>query len=798
MWLSLIVLLLLIVPSQVLWAQQGRQPAPDITLRDINRQIVSLSSLQGRYVFIDFWTSTAVNPVRYQNLHQLRNKYLNQRLGTGSGFEIFSISLDDNPHVWFEVSRQLQINWVNVSDMQGRNSAVAQMFGVVEVPTSFLIDPQGFIISKDYSPAEVDQFLSGLQVEETATANASSDRFFRVELGLFNQDQLRFHDFTPITHLGKLEKVPVQNNTAVVAMLGPYPEETQAQHVLDAVIASGYERARMLIDSKNRRPREDAVVMGGADVFAPPPSSTGTFAPPSSNNAVGTFAPPPSNSAVGTFAPPPSNNAVGTFAPPPSNNAVGTFAPPPSNSAVGTFAPPPSNVGTSTYQAPVYTPIPAPTDYGNTQTDYGREFQYNPPSTPTIENNNSYYNDAPIVTTAPPPPSGGSYYSSSEPVVTYPSTTTSSYHQNDNFQQVEVQPAPSITNASGTYQQPLPSGQVVYSTPPPAGTMEEEFVPEIEIAYEQADEAGDNFNTQQNGAYNTSPNVPLEPAPVYPHTSNGNAQVPDVRSNTYDVEANNTPAPAPSTNNEAMTPTNCRIPIYYRDGMPVYEDKTVGEVEVYQTPPAIDYSTPPVNATNQYSTPSVNPSNQYTSPSNRATYPWEESQPATYPSQSGTYTTPNTYTPPSTYAPSTNNGVSTNRDALNVGIGDTYTKDEAPVMGGAPVKWDNPMPDIESIGEDPYINTRPNEYERGLEQRQWQNNQGTVQQTTPQYPSSNTNSPSTDGFWAIDAPNNEDSYEEDGFNDIPASIKGRSGYHRRIAKQQRQREKRNRKRGKGW
>lgn len=120
------------------------QAAPEISLNNPEGQPVSLSSLRGKYVLIDFWASWC-GPCRQENPNVVRmyNKF------KGKNFEIFGVSLDKSKEKWVEAIQKDQLSWVHVSDLQYWQSAGAQAYGVQSIPATFLIDPSGKVIAKN-------------------------------------------------------------------------------------------------------------------------------------------------------------------------------------------------------------------------------------------------------------------------------------------------------------------------------------------------------------------------------------------------------------------------------------------------------------------------------------------------------------------------------------------------------------------------------------------------------------------------------------------------------------------------
>jgi len=118
--------------------------APDIILPDPQGDTITLSSLRGKYVLLDFWASWC-RPCRIENPHLVKNyKKYNEK-----GFEIFQVSLDKEQKSWTSAIESDRLAWIHVSDLQYWNSAAAKLYQVQAIPANFLLDKNGKIIAKN-------------------------------------------------------------------------------------------------------------------------------------------------------------------------------------------------------------------------------------------------------------------------------------------------------------------------------------------------------------------------------------------------------------------------------------------------------------------------------------------------------------------------------------------------------------------------------------------------------------------------------------------------------------------------
>ncbi|MCY3542215.1 MAG: TlpA disulfide reductase family protein [Gammaproteobacteria bacterium] len=143
---------------------------PDFTLPNLNGEQISLDDLQkqNEIVLVEFWASWCGPCIEaipaLKDLYSTYHKH---------GFEIVSVSIDDEQDSWIEASGKYELPWINLGELAGWNGEVATSFGVTFIPKNYLVNTQGEIVEKDLTSKALDEWLAN-RFEEKAEEDVAN------------------------------------------------------------------------------------------------------------------------------------------------------------------------------------------------------------------------------------------------------------------------------------------------------------------------------------------------------------------------------------------------------------------------------------------------------------------------------------------------------------------------------------------------------------------------------------------------------------------------------------------------
>ena len=128
---------------------------PDFNEKDINGKSFSIGNYKGNVVLVDFW-ATWCGPC----VAELPNVLETYQKHHAQGFEIVSISLDEDQHKLESFIKEKNMTWQQFFDGKGWGNKLAAKYGVQSIPATFLLDGNGNIIAKDLRGEELEIAVS--------------------------------------------------------------------------------------------------------------------------------------------------------------------------------------------------------------------------------------------------------------------------------------------------------------------------------------------------------------------------------------------------------------------------------------------------------------------------------------------------------------------------------------------------------------------------------------------------------------------------------------------------------------
>ncbi len=147
--------------SEFRWKQEawvGKQ-LPDFSTVAMDGTPITFSDYRGKMLVLNFCAkSCGFCPPEIPYLKDVYEEYHNK------GLEVIGVSLDNNETEIREFTDEHQIPWLQIYDGKGWKSELAQFFGINSVPSQWLIDRDGKILSVDTRKEQLSQLVKWAEI----------------------------------------------------------------------------------------------------------------------------------------------------------------------------------------------------------------------------------------------------------------------------------------------------------------------------------------------------------------------------------------------------------------------------------------------------------------------------------------------------------------------------------------------------------------------------------------------------------------------------------------------------------
>ncbi|MEY1639908.1 peroxiredoxin family protein [Tenuifilum osseticum] len=134
--------------------QNAEMPIPDLSIPDRNGRNIKLSSLKGKVILLDFFTSeNTASLLDNRELLEIYKKYKSR------GFEVYQISFDATREGWINYIENAGLPWISVREDDPSASNAALFYNVKQLPANYLIGKDFNIIGKNLYGANLQKAL---------------------------------------------------------------------------------------------------------------------------------------------------------------------------------------------------------------------------------------------------------------------------------------------------------------------------------------------------------------------------------------------------------------------------------------------------------------------------------------------------------------------------------------------------------------------------------------------------------------------------------------------------------------
>lgn len=129
---------------------------PSIEMKLIDQTTAPLNSIleKNQVVVLDMWDNYCFSCLN--GFEQYRSFYPDF---VDRGFEVVSLSIEENRNDWIERSKELNFPWTNAHAPNGADGKVSKLLGIQFPRSNFVLDSDGCILKRNLTPDELLDFL---------------------------------------------------------------------------------------------------------------------------------------------------------------------------------------------------------------------------------------------------------------------------------------------------------------------------------------------------------------------------------------------------------------------------------------------------------------------------------------------------------------------------------------------------------------------------------------------------------------------------------------------------------------
>lgn len=151
----------------------------ELTAPDGRKFLISDYCGKGKYVLLEFWASWC-GPCRADIPH-IKDAYAHYH---PQGFEIISISMDNNEKAWKAAVEREQMDWVQGSDLKAFNGPLAKVYNFNGIPFCILIGPDGKIVERNWRASAMDAGLIDIYGNHWGSRYTETNTRFHISGGV--------------------------------------------------------------------------------------------------------------------------------------------------------------------------------------------------------------------------------------------------------------------------------------------------------------------------------------------------------------------------------------------------------------------------------------------------------------------------------------------------------------------------------------------------------------------------------------------------------------------------------------